>query len=70
MKRSIPEASLVRLRQDFEDILTEPKKFELTSVLSEEEPNPQVPGYPRLTFSFNRVHYGRLRQLIDRINLF
>jgi hypothetical protein len=23
---------------------------------------------PRLVFGFNRIHFGRLRQLIDRIN--
>jgi hypothetical protein len=41
--------------------------FEVTGKLPQEDAD-ETAGLPRLVFHFNRVNYGRLRQLIDFLN--
>jgi hypothetical protein len=36
--------------------------------LPEEDGEPELADLPRLVFHFQRVHIGRLRQLIDELN--
>jgi len=57
---------LARLHEDFADL---PVKggYQVSGALPEEEVN-ETSGLPRLVFHFNRVNYGRLRQMIDFLN--
>jgi len=55
------------LNDTFRDILVE-GRFAVGEPLSEERDETDLAAKPRLIFRFNRRSYGRLRQLIDRIN--
>jgi uncharacterized protein (TIGR00730 family) len=55
------------LNRDFADILKE-GVFEVVGALPEEEGEPEIAHLPRLVFRFNRLSFGRLRAMIDRIN--
>jgi len=70
MHRAVPSGALIRLRDDFADMLTRPDGIESSGALSEEINEPELSKLPRLCVQFNRRAYGRLRQLIDRINQF
>lgn len=63
-----PESWINQIRQDFADILVD-GCFEVTEPLDAEKDEPDLNELPRLVFEFNRRSLGRLRQLIDRINL-
>ncbi len=64
-----PAAPLLdRVRADFKDIL-EGGTFELTSALPAEASDTHLADLPRLRFRFDRRSLGRLRQLIDLLNL-
>jgi len=70
MRLQVPpaEALLSELNRDFADVLGG-GCFEAVSALPEENGlPPEVQDLPRLAFRFNRRSYGRLRQLIDRLN--
>ena len=58
---------LGRLNDDFVDILQD-GVFEVGAALPEEEGEPEIAHLPRLVFRFNRLSFGRLRAMIDRIN--
>jgi uncharacterized protein (TIGR00730 family) len=58
---------LAELDRDFQDILKD-GVFEVGSALPEEEGEPEIAHLPRLVFRFNRLSFGRLRMMIDRIN--
>jgi uncharacterized protein (TIGR00730 family) len=58
---------LQSLNQDFRDILRGGRVV-ATSPLPEELNEPETLGLHRILASFNRKSYGRLRQMIDRIN--
>ena len=66
LNRSPSTEVLARLHEDFGDL---PVKggFDVTGKLPEEEAD-ETAALPRLVFHFNRVNYGRLRQLIDFLN--
>lgn len=71
MKRLIPEGGLNRLREDFADILIgEDPVWMSEKPLPEEENETERKDLPRLCLRFNRRAYGRLRQLIDRVNMY
>jgi len=70
MQREIPAAALHRLRDDFQDILVSNEPLAMCPTLPEEINEPEIAHLPRLCLQFNRKAYGRLRQLIDRINLY
>ncbi len=62
-----PDEALIRyLNQEFADIIAK-GAIELMSALPEED-EPEIAQLPRLVFSFNRFNFGRLRELIDRLN--
>ena len=63
-----PELWINQISQDFADILVD-GCFEVTEPLDAEKDEPDLNELPRLVFEFNRRSLGRLRQLIDRINL-
>jgi uncharacterized protein (TIGR00730 family) len=69
-QREIPAAAVKRLVEDFRDILTDEDSLRTCSFLPEEINEPEIAHLPRLCLKFNRRSHGRLRQLIDRLNLF
>jgi len=67
--QKIPSESWInQISQDFADILVD-GCFEVTEPLDAEKDEPDLNELSRLVFEFNRRSLGRLRQLIDRINL-
>jgi len=61
------ESLLEEINHDFRDILSK-GDFTVAGPLPEEHEEDHLASLPRLVFQFDRHHYGRLRQLIDRIN--
>lgn len=68
LRRPLTEATLATIRADFADLLAA-GDFEPTAALPQEANEPALAGLPRLRFRGVRTEQGRLRQLIDRINL-
>jgi hypothetical protein len=68
LNRPMPEHLLAAINDEFADLLSQ-GKIEHGAALSEERNDHDVMHLPRLLFWFNRKNSGRLRQLIDRINL-
>ena len=66
LNANIPDEKVERLSQEFSDILRGPIQRVGTS--SSERQDGDVPDLPRLKLDFDRSHFGRLRQLIDRLN--
>ncbi len=62
------KATLERLEGEFFGILSK-GRFEVCGPLSEERDEPDLADLPRLVFHFNRRDLGRLRQLIDWLNV-
>jgi hypothetical protein len=56
------------LKNHFSDILTPKGTFILSKALPQESDESEITHLPRLVIDFNREDFGRLRQLIDRIN--
>ncbi|MDZ4789158.1 MAG: TIGR00730 family Rossman fold protein [Blastochloris sp.] len=69
-QREIPPAAVIRLLEDFHDILTDENSLKTCAFLPEEINEPEIAHLPRLCLKFDRRSHGRLRQLIDRLNLF
>jgi len=63
----LPEAAVAALSREFRDLLTS-GVIQQGTALPEEHDEPELQALPRLILRFNRQHYGRLTQLIDRIN--
>ncbi len=64
--RPLPEKLVDRLSHDFADILLSGTIVQGPALAEEDEP--ELAALPRLVLHFNRTNFGRLRQLIDRIN--
>ncbi len=60
-------AELAELNRRFADIVTS-GRIRRTGPLPPERSGGDVPELPRLALRFDRLHYGRLRQLIDAVN--
>ena len=67
LNQKLDEKLVASLNRDFHDILVGAEAVQ-TKALAEEEDEPELAALPRLVLPFNRTHFGRLRQLIDRIN--
>lgn len=67
LQRLLPVTYVEQLNESFRDIVVR-GRMQQTSALPVERDEPEVLGLPRLVFEFNRLHFGRLRQLIDMIN--
>ena len=66
--RHAPTAEAIRrMEEEFRDILTA-GGLSVSPALPEEAEEPALADLPRLTLSFNRRNFGRLRQLIDALN--
>jgi uncharacterized protein (TIGR00730 family) len=61
------EVLLAEINDNFHDILTA-GRFAISEPLREEVEESELAALPRLVFHFNRHAFGRLRQLIDRLN--
>ena len=67
LQRPLPEDATARLTQEFRDIIRT-GAIQQGRALSGETDEPDLRDLPRLLFRFNRKDYGRLVQLIHRIN--
>ena len=67
LQQPLKDAALARLSEEFRDILTG-GPIRQSAALAEEADEPQIARLPRLILKFNRKDYGRLTQLIHRIN--
>jgi uncharacterized protein (TIGR00730 family) len=67
LNKPLDEKLLATLAREFRDILVGADVVQ-TGALAEEEDEPELAALPRLVLPFNRTHFGRLRQLIDRLN--
>jgi uncharacterized protein (TIGR00730 family) len=65
-KAPTPE-ELAALNEEFSDIIVE-GQIERTEATAAEVDDKDAVGLERLTFLFDRQHFGRLRMLIDRLN--
>lgn len=66
--RHAPTAEAIRrMEEEFRDILTA-GGLSVSPALPEEAEESALADLPRLTLSFNRRNFGRLRQLIDALN--
>ena len=63
---NIPDERIEQLSREFSDILRGP--IQRVGASSGERQDGDVPDLPRLKLDFDRSHFGRLRQLIDRLN--
>lgn len=67
LNRPIPRAGVEALAAEFEDIVVD-GTIDVSATLPNEEDDPAIRDLPRLVFAFDRRHFARLRQLIDRLN--
>ena len=65
LKRPISDLQLARLTKEFKDIITHGKIERFTEIERDDEQNPSL---ARLIFSFDKLHYDRLHQLIETLN--
>jgi hypothetical protein len=67
LNRALSPPLVAQLSRDFADIVVSGGIVQ-TGALDEEEGEPELAALPRLVLAFNRNGFGRLRQLIDRLN--
>jgi uncharacterized protein (TIGR00730 family) len=68
LKQPIADASVQKLTTDFADVLSSGAIVQ-TRALPEEANEPEIADLPRLVFTPHRRNFGRIRCLIDGINL-
>lgn len=68
LRRPLTDSSFDRLREEFED-LAGSGRIERSGALLEEANEPEIAQLPRLVLTNPRINFGRIRQLIDRINV-
>ncbi len=67
VREPLSPAALRALAGDFRDLLAGGGMTQ-TAALPEEAEEPEIAGLSRIVFRFNQRSFGRLRQLIDRLN--
>ncbi|HEX9780878.1 MAG TPA: LOG family protein [bacterium] len=67
LQQPLPETAIGRLSHEFRDILSR-GEFRQGPALPQEADEPELAHLPRLLFAFNRRSFGRLVQLVHRIN--
>lgn len=72
INRKLDRSEMTELNDDFADIVTSGSIEQSNALVAEKEYNGLIPHeeLPRLRFAFDKSSFGRLRQLIDRINSF
>jgi len=68
MTSDIDQSKVKGLKSLFSDILKPHGDIYASGPLPEENDEPEISHLPRLILDFNRVHFGRLKCLIDAIN--
>jgi uncharacterized protein (TIGR00730 family) len=68
LQHKISDAKLKELEKEFLSILKPAGEMFQRDAFPEEANEPEIANLPRLCLSFNRIHYGFLRQLINRLN--
>jgi uncharacterized protein (TIGR00730 family) len=69
LKNAPPPTAIEAMNDDFADIIMGPK-IKAIEATAEERADGDMVNAPRIAFGFNRRDYGRLRELIDRLNGF
>lgn len=67
LKHTPSESAMQALNEDFADIMVG-EKIHACDPFPEEREDSQYLDLPRISFDFDRRHYGRLRMLIDQLN--
>jgi hypothetical protein len=67
LRQPLPEAAPAALTREFADMLSR-GSIRQGSALPEEADEPTLQHLPRLIFAFNRQQFGRLIELIRRVN--
>jgi uncharacterized protein (TIGR00730 family) len=68
LQRKLSEQKLDHLRQEFLSIIDPPGEMFQRDALPQEADETEIAHLPRLCLTFNRIHFGFLRLLIDRLN--
>ena len=68
LQRMLSEEKLDHLRKEFLSIFDPPGEMFQRDALPQEANEPEFAKLPRLCLTFNRIHFGFLRLLIDRVN--
>jgi uncharacterized protein (TIGR00730 family) len=68
LTKSLDERLLGAIARDYADIVASGTMTQCDALPLEREQEPELNHLPRLVFHFDRAGFGRLRQLIDRIN--
>ncbi len=68
LQRRLSDQKLAELHKEYLSILRPPAEMFQCDALPEEANEPEIASLPRLCLTFNRIHYGFLRHLIDRLN--
>ncbi|MEE3181063.1 MAG: TIGR00730 family Rossman fold protein [Planctomycetota bacterium] len=69
LNQPVTDSLLERLNREFSDIIVSGKIERLPAALEAEKDEPQTADLHRIAFRFDRKSYGRLRALIDVLNL-
>ncbi|MCX8073083.1 MAG: LOG family protein [Candidatus Binatia bacterium] len=67
LQRPLPPSYVEELNRSFADIVVR-GRIEQRGPLPAEQDEPDLAALPRLVFHFDRLHYGRLRELLNAIN--
>lgn len=68
LQRALSEERLDVLRKEFLSIYDPPGEMFQRGAFPQEDNEPELAKLPRLCLTFNRIHFGFLRLLIDRVN--
>jgi hypothetical protein len=68
LQRALSEKKLEHLRKEFLSIFDPPGEMFQRDALPQEADETEIATLPRLCLTFNRIHFGFLRLLIDRLN--
>lgn len=70
LQSPLSDEEVEELNRDFADLLTPGGHYQQVTALPQEASDPDIVHLPRLAFNFVKRKFGRLRQLINRINDF
>jgi uncharacterized protein (TIGR00730 family) len=68
LQRALAEEKLAQLKKEFLSIYDPPGEMFQRDAFPQEAGEPDIAHLPRLCLTFNRIHFGFLRLLIDRLN--
>ena len=68
LQRRLSAAKIAQLKKEFISIFDQPGEMFQREAFPQEANELEIADLPRLCFTFNRIHFGFLRLLIDRVN--